>query len=259
MIEGLRERTTESGRSQQDFSAGLYCGTVIDFGSYEILSFDCYGTLVDWETGILSALAPVLARHGRIVPGETLLEAFAELEAGAEQPPYRPYATVLREVIEGLGRRFGFKPEAADLGVLAASLADWPPFPDTREALRALRKKYRLAVISNIDDDLFSGTARTLGVEFDWVVTARQVGSYKPSLENFRQALARFGAPREKVLHVAQSLFHDIAPAASLGLSTVWVNRRRGRPGTGATPPASARPDIEVPDLNGLAVLAGVL
>jgi len=232
---------------------------MIDFDSYEILSFDCYGTLVDWESGILSALAPVLARHGRSIPGETLLEAFAELEAGAERPPYRPYAMVLREVIEGLGRRFGFEPGAADRGVLAASLADWPPFPDTREALRALRRKYRLAVISNIDDDLFAGTALSLGIEFDWVVTAGQVGSYKPSLENFRQALARFGAPREKVLHVAQSLFHDIAPAASLGLSTVWVNRRRGSPGRGATPPASARPDVEVPDLRSLAILAAAL
>ena len=229
---------------------------MLDFDSYEILSFDCYGTLIDWETGLLSALTPVLARHGCSVPNETLLEAFGDLEAGAERAPYRPYAVVLGEVVEGLGRRFGFTPDAADRGVLAASLADWPPFPDTRDALRALGTKYRLAVISNIDDDLFAGTAFSLGVEFDWVVTAQQVGSYKPSLENFRQALARFGAPGDKVLHVAQSLFHDIAPAGSLGLSTVWVNRRHAKPGSGATPPASARPDVEVPDLRGLVVLA---
>ena len=231
---------------------------MIDFDTYEILSFDCYGTLIDWETGILSALAPVLARHGRSVPGETLLEAYGQLEAGAEQAPYRPYAIVLREVVEGLGDRFGFTPDEADRGVLASSLGDWPPFPDTRDALRALKTKYRLAVISNIDDDLFAGTARSLGVEFDWVVTARQVGSYKPSLESFRQSLARFGAPSDKVLHVAQSLYHDIAPAKSLGLSTVWVNRRRGRPGHGATAPATVRPDVEVPDLRSLAVLLGV-
>jgi 2-haloacid dehalogenase len=225
---------------------------------WDVVTFDCYGTLIDWETGILSALAPVLARHGCRVPDETLLEAFGHLEAGAEQAPYRTYAVVLREVVEGLGRRFGFTPDPADRGILAATLAGWPPFPDTRDALRALRTKYRLAVISNIDDDLFAGTARSLGVEFDWVVTARQVGSYKPCLDNFRQALARFGAPGDKVLHVAQSLFHDIAPAGSLGLSTVWVNRRRGRPGAGATPPAAARPDLEVPDLKTLAALAGV-
>jgi len=215
----------------------------------EILSFDCYGTLIDWETGILSALAPVLARHGRSVPDEELLETFATLEVGAEQPPYRAYEVVLREVVEGLGRRFGFAPDEAERGVLAASLGDWPAFPDTRDALLALKTRYRLAIISNIDDDLFARTARVLGVEFDWVVTARQVGSYKPSLENFRQSLARFGAPSDKVLHVAQSLYHDIAPAKSLGLSTVWVNRRRGRPGHGATAPVTVRPDVEVPDL----------
>ena len=224
----------------------------------EILSFDCYGTLIDWETGILSALAPVLARHGRSVPDEELLETFATLEVGAEQPPYRAYEVVLREVVEGLGRRFGFAPDEAERGVLAASLGDWPAFPDTRDALRALKTRYRLAIISNIDDDLFARTAPTLGVEFDWVVTARQVGSYKPSLESFRQSLARFGAPSDKVLHVAQSLYHDIAPAKSLGLSTVWVNRRRGRPGHGATAPATVRPDVEVPDLRSLAVLLGV-
>ena len=224
----------------------------------EILSFDCYGTLIDWETGLLSALAPVLARHGRSVPDEELLETFATLEAGAEQPPFRAYAVVLREVIEGLGRRFGFAPDEAERGVLAVSLGDWPAFPDTRDALRALKTRYRLAIISNIDDDLFARTAPTLGVEFDWVVTARQVGSYKPSLESFRQSLARFGAPSDKVLHVAQSLYHDIAPAKSLGLSTVWVNRRRGRPGHGATAPATVRPDVEVPDLRSLAVLLGV-
>jgi len=224
----------------------------------EILSFDCYGTLIDWETGLLSALAPVLARHGRSVPDEELLETFATLEVGAEQSPYRAYEVVLREVVEGLGRRFGFAPDEAERGVLAASLGDWPAFPDTRDALLALKTRYRLAIISNIDDDLFARTARVLGVEFDWVVTARQVGSYKPSLENFRQSLARFGAPSDKVLHVAQSLYHDIAPAKSLGLSTVWVNRRRGRPGHGATAPATVRPDVEVPDLRSLAVLLGV-
>jgi len=224
----------------------------------DILSFDCYGTLIDWEAGILSALAPVLARYGRSAPDDELLEAFATLEAGAEQPPYRPYAAVLREVVEGLGRRFGFAAGEADHGVLSASLGDWPAFPDTRDALLALKTKYRLAIISNIDDNLFAKTSRTLGVEFDWVVTAEQVGSYKPSLENFRHALARFGAPKDKILHVAQSLYHDIAPAQSLGLSTVWVNRRRGRPGHGATPPAAVRPDIEVPDLRSLAVLLGV-
>jgi 2-haloacid dehalogenase len=231
---------------------------VLDFESFEILSFDCYGTLIDWETGILTALAPVLARHERRVPDEALLEAFAGLERDAESGPYRPYSVILRDVVDGLGRRFGFDPDDRERGLLAASLPKWPPFADTRDALRALRTRYRLAVISNIDDDLFAGTARALGVQFDWVFTAAQVGSYKPSLENFRRALGRFGVPGSRVLHVAQSLFHDIAPAKSLGLSTVWVNRRRGKPGGGATPPATARPDAAVPDLHSLVRLAGL-
>jgi 2-haloacid dehalogenase len=231
---------------------------VIDLDSFEILSFDCYGTLVDWESGILSTLAPILARHRRSAPAQELLEAYGRLEARAEEPPYRPYAIVLREVMEGLGRMLGFTPAGAELDALASSIASWAPFPDTREALRALRTKYRLAILSNIDDDLFALTAPALGVELDWVVTAGQVHSYKPALENFRRALVRFGLPKEKVLHVAQSLFHDIAPARALGLASVWVNRRHGLPGAGATPPADGRPDLEVRDLKSLASLAGV-
>jgi len=223
-----------------------------------ILSFDCYGTLIDWESGVLSALAPVLARHRRSAPDQDLLEAFASLETDAEQPPYRPYESVLREVVDGLGRRFGFRPDETDRGALAASIGDWPVFSDTRAALAALKTRHRLAIISNIDDALFARTAPRLGVVFDWVVTAQQAGSYKPALENFRAALARFGAPKEKVLHVAQSLFHDIAPAKSLGIPSVWVDRRRGRSGPGATPPSPARPDIVVPDLKSLVSLLGV-
>jgi len=231
---------------------------MLDLGAFEILSFDCYGTLIDWEAGLLAALAPLLARHGRSARDEELLEAFARLESDAEAAAYRPYAAILREALDGLGRRFGFRPSPAERDVLSESIERWPPFPDTRDALRLLKTKYRLAVISNIDDALFAGTARTLGIAFDWVVTAQQVGSYKPCLDNFRRALARFGAPKEKVLHVAQSRYHDIAPARSLGLKTVWVDRRRGRAGGGATPTVSALPDLEVPDLRSLAVLAGL-
>jgi 2-haloacid dehalogenase len=232
--------------------------TPLDFESFRILSFDCYGTLIDWETGLLSALTPILERHGCKAPSNVILEAFAALEARAEEPPFNSYAEVLREVVDGLGRKFGFTPDDEERRALASSLGSWPPFPDTRRALQALRTKYRLAIISNVDDDLFAATAGTLGIPFDWIVTAQQVGSYKPSHLNFQRALERFGAPKGAVLHVAQSLFHDIAPARSLGLRTVWVNRRGLRPGSGATPTSSARPDVEVPDLKSLAVLAGL-
>ena len=132
-----------------------------------------------------------------------------------------------------------------------------PPFADTQPALKALERRFRLAIISNTDDDLFARTNQQLDVAFDWIVTAQQVKSYKPSLNNFRQALAHIGLPTEQVLHVAQSLFHDHVPAKQLGLETVWVNRRHGKAGSGATPMADARPDLEVPDLATLVTLSG--
>jgi 2-haloacid dehalogenase len=232
--------------------------TPLDFDSFRILSFDCYGTLIDWESGLLSALTPILERHGCKASSIETLEAFAALETRAEEPPFKTYAEVLREVVDGLGRKFGFTPNENERRALASSLGSWPPFPDTRLALDALRTKYRLAIISNVDDDLFAATAGSLGIPFDWVVTAQQIGSYKPSHLNFQRALERFGAPKGAVLHVAQSLFHDIAPAGALGLKTVWVDRRGTRPDAGATPRASALPDVVVPDLKSLALLAGV-
>lgn len=141
------------------------------------------------------------------------------------------------------------------MDALPNSLQFWPPFPDTTEALLRLKARYKLAIISNVDDDLFAASARQLGVPFDHVITAQQVRSYKPSHNNFERALERVGVAREQVLHVAQSVYHDIVPARALGLSTVWVNRRRGLSGSGATLPAEGRPDLEVPDLKSLADL----
>ena len=125
--------------------------------------------------------------------------------------------------------------------------------------MKTLGRRFRLAIISNTDDDLFARTNQQLDVAFDWIVTAQQVKSYKPSLNNFRQALAHIGLPTEQVLHVAQSLFHDHVPAKQLGLETVWVNRRHGKAGSGATPMADARPDLEVPDLATLVTLSGAV
>jgi 2-haloacid dehalogenase len=164
---------------------------------------------------------------------------------------------LLMTVLRGLGERLGFTPSAAEQSRFADSVGDWPPFADTRAALRALRRRFRLAIISNTDDDLFARTNQQLDVAFDWIVTAQQVKSYKPSLNNFRQALARIGLPTEQVLHVAQSLFHDHVPAKQVGLETVWINRRHGKTGSGATPIADARPDLEVQDLATLVSLSG--
>jgi 2-haloacid dehalogenase len=221
----------------------------MDFARFRTLTFDCYGTLIDWEAGILGALRPVVAAHGAAVGDEALLGLYGEIEAAVEAEPFRRYREVLREVVRRLGGRLGFAPTAAEVESLPDSLASWPPFADTRQALGALATRYELVVVSNVDDDLFAATAAGLGVGFHRVVTAQQAGAYKPSERMFRLALERIGRPPGEVLHVAQSLFHDVAPARALGLATVWVNRRAGRPGSGATPPAAARPDLEVPDL----------
>jgi 2-haloacid dehalogenase len=220
-----------------------------------VLSFDCYGTLIDWERGILDALGPLLQRHGVQRDEGEILELFARLESAAEAGTYLPYRDVLRRVVAGFGDHLGFEPGADDLDALARSLPDWPPFPDTGDALRSLSEGFKLAIISNVDDDLFAGTARHLPVRFDWVITAQQVESYKPALRNFEAALERIAVPRRRLLHVAQSLYHDIEPARRRGIRTVWVNRRSGKAGTGATPPGRSLPDREVPDLATLARL----
>ncbi len=231
---------------------------MLDLNAFDVLTFDCYGTLIDWESGLTQALQPILAHHGVHIAMDEALELYGELEAQAERGEYREYKAVLRQVLEGMGSRLGFAATPIELQRFSESVRDWPPFPDSPRALQALKRKYKLAIISNIDDDLFAFSAQRLQVEFDWVITAQQVKSYKPSLNNFRVAFERIGLPRERILHVAQSLYHDIAPAKSLGLSTVWVNRRHGKQGSGATPPAQAQPDLEVPDLQTLAQKAGV-
>jgi len=232
---------------------------MLRFDDFDVLTFDCYGTLIDWETGILDALRPVFAAHRADLAPDRTLELYGELESAAERGPYREYKAILRTVLEGLGARLGFTPTRNELEQFSTSVKDWPAFPDSAAALQALHKKYRLAILSNIDDDLFAHTAQRLQVRFDWVITAQQVKSYKPSLNNFQVAFDRIGVPQNRILHVAQSLFHDISPANALGLSSVWVNRRHKNEGSGATPVAHARPDLEVADLRTLAEKMGLM
>jgi 2-haloacid dehalogenase len=231
---------------------------MLNLRDLQVLTFDCYGTLIDWETGIWEALRPVLANHGIDMTTDQALELYSELESKAEREEYHDYRTVLKMVMEGFGARLGFVPAQSELHCLSESVKDWPAFPDSARALQAFKKKYKLAILSNIDDDLIAFSVQRL-VQFDWIITAQQAKSYKPSLNNFHLALERIGVPKNKILHVAQSLFHDIAPAKALGLSTVWINRRHNKAGFGATPPAQAQPDLEVPDLQTLAVTMGLM
>lgn len=224
----------------------------IDFDGIETLTFDCYGTLIDWETGILAALRPVLERHGAASGDDALLERFARHEAALEAGPYLRYRDVLARALAGLGADLGFEPTPEEQATFGGSVADWPAFADSPEALQRLKRRFKLAVITNCDDDLFAASAERLRTDFDWVITAQQAQGYKPRPENFTFAFERIDTPRERILHVAQSLFHDHVPAKALGMTTVWIDRRRGR-GGGATPPASAVPDLTFTDLAGFA------
>ena len=170
--------------------------------------------------------------------------------------PYQPYRDVLAQSLGELGRRYGVDPAAEQpCGVRRVGAATGPRSRTPTRRSRACRRRYRLVPITNCDDDLFAGSAARLGVTFDDVVTAQQAGAYKPDERPFELAFERLGVPRERVLHVAQSLFHDHVTAQRLGLTSVWINRRAGRPGEGATPPAQAAPDLELPDMRSLADL----
>jgi 2-haloacid dehalogenase len=228
---------------------------MIDFASVSALTFDCYGTLIDWEAGIVAAFRPILAAAGETRDDAEVLEAFAAAEAALEAGPYRPYREILTLVAQEMGRRLGIPVRPQQAGGFATSVPDWPPFPDSATALQRLGQRFRLGVITNCDDDLFAASARQLGVAFDPVVTAARVRAYKPSPVPFTAALEAMALPVDRVVHVAQSLYHDHVPARRLGLRTVWVDRRAGRPGFGATPPASAEPDLVVPDLASFADL----
>jgi 2-haloacid dehalogenase len=226
---------------------------MLDFNRFEILTFDCYGTLVNWEDGILRCLHRILVAHGKDTDDPTILKLYGDFEARAEQGDYRPYRDVLQSVVQQFGDQLGFAPTDQEVKSLPESLPSWKPWPDTVSALSELRKRFRLAIVSNVDDDLFAATQPQLGVEFNQIITAQQAQAYKPSLKIFELALSRVGVPAHRILHVGQSLYHDVLPAQSLGLATVWVNRPSARKGVGAVKAAEAQPDLQVSSLAELA------
>jgi len=208
----------------------------LDSIGYDTLSFDCYGTLIDWESGILEALGPLLALNRSDVGRSDQLEAFAHHETRLQQAsPAAAYPMILREVHQAVAASFGFKTTAELDAAFGDSVGDWPPFLDSSDALHRLATRYRLVILSNVDLQSFAGSQRRLGVMFDAVYTAEVIGSYKPDPANF-DYLLRHEAGR--LLHVAQSLYHDHGPAKVAGMDTVWIDRRGGT-GGGATPEAS--------------------
>jgi 2-haloacid dehalogenase len=208
---------------------------------FQALSFDCYGTLIDWETGLFSALQPLLRRIGRQIPRDTVLETFARIESEQQRLlPTMPYGGLLAEVHGKLAAEWGVAADAYEDAVFGGSVGDWPAFPDTVEALQYLKQHFKLIILSNVDRFSFSLTAKRLEVPFDAVYTAQDIGSYKPDPRNFTYLLdhlPELGLRREQLLHVAQSLFHDHVPANKIGLPSAWIDRRGPAAGSGATAP----------------------
>ena len=234
----------------------------MNLADYDALSFDCYGTLIDWEAGIAAVLAPWARAAGLDLDDEQLLLAYADNEASVERErPATLYSDVLAEAFRRTGATLG-APVSDDWAVrLGESVPDWPAFADSREALASLARDYRLIIVSNVHRAGFAGSNARLGVSFDRIITAQDVGAYKPAAPHFEAleaASAELGVPRERLLHVAQSLFHDHVPARRHGLPSVWINRRHDRPGWGATPEPEAEfsYDLEFPSMGAFAEAA---
>ena len=230
---------------------------------FEALSFDCYGTLIDWEAGLSAVLVPWARDRGLTLTGEQLLTEYAWFEAEVEaEHPARLYPDVLARSMQLLGTKLDAEVTSDDAARLAGSVPDWPSFPDSRDALLALDERFRLIILSNVDRASFAASSTWLGATFASVITAQDVGSYKPAQANFDALAAeagRLGIRPGGLLHVAQSLFHDHVPAKQAGLPTVWINRRHDRPGWGATPqpPAPVTPDWEFPSMAAFAAAVG--
>ena len=217
----------------------------MDFNQFKLISFDCYGTLVDWKTSLMDILDPFITRNKLDISKDKLFDLFLKADQKIIREDYRPYHDVLVTIMDEMGKELSIDLRQADRTCLVDRFGDWTAFPDTTDALQELKKRYKLAIISNVDDELFNVTRRCLGVRFDFIITAKQVRSYKPSKNNFVKALEKFGLPSEKVLHVAQSIYHDIIPTNELGWNNVWVNRYNEPE---RTDPAELA-DLEVPDL----------
>ena len=210
---------------------------------FDTLTFDCYGTLIDWETGLAAAIGPWLERRGLKKTHDEVLETFAVCQSAQEdETPAMIYSEVVAHTLQRMAKAWGVEATDAEAEAFGAAVGDWPAFPDSPDALRYLKRHYRLAVLSNVDRASFAGSNEKLGVEFDAVFTAEGIGSYKPNLRNFEYMLARLaemGVAKSRILHTAQSRYHDHAPAQKIGLRTAWIDRRHGKKGAGATVPVT--------------------
>ena len=232
---------------------------MIDFPSYRALTFDCYGTLIDWERGITELVQPWLAELDPRLPPNLLLTSFALMQAKFQQlRPVLNYSDVMRRTWGDIEGTFGWPTDPAHADAFADSVGNWPPFADTVASLKYFERYYRLGILSNVDNDSLGRTLQLLQAPFALTVTAEDAETYKPSLELFNKAigmLVDLGVSKKEILHIAQSKHHDINPGRELGLTTVWVNRRHGQPGSGATLATEAEPHLTVTSLAELVAL----
>ena len=236
--------------------------SAIDLAQIRALTFDCYGTLIDWETGLSGILNAWAQSVGVALRDDAVLELYGRHESAIEaESPTLLYSVVVREAMRRIASELDTTAAPEWIERLGRSVGEWPAFPDSAESLLRLKTRYRLCILSNVDHASFAGSARKLIVDFDLVVTAQDVGAYKPSLDNFHALLHRLkavGVEHHQILHVAQSLFHDHAPAQKLGLKTVWIDRRRGKASHGSTPapPGDTRYDAAFPTMRAFAAWA---
>jgi 2-haloacid dehalogenase len=231
----------------------------VKLSEFKVLTFDCYGTLIDWESGMITALAPLTERMVRAPSRNEILEAHGRLEASQQvATPAKPYRELLAVVYKRLAEQWGLSVSWQECLTYGRSVGDWPAFADTVEALRYLKQHFRLAILSNVDNESFTHSNARLGVAFDAIYTAEDIGSYKPAPRNFEYLLAeqaQHGFAARDILHVAESLFHDHVPANRLGLTSCWIHRRHADQGYGATQPPGAMPRLafRFESLSGLA------
>ncbi len=216
---------------------------------FSTLTFDCYGTLIDWETGMIENLAPLTSQVGRELSRDEILDAHGRYESEQQaNTPSMNYRQILSIVYMMLGAEWGVPVDNAAAATYGNSVEKWPAFPDSAEALTYLKQHYKLVILSNVDRDSFAASNTKLGVTFDAIVTAEDVGSYKPAIQNFDyllRELSDVGIEKTDVLHTAESLFHDHTPANQVGLATSWIHRRHEQKGSGATRPVPDMPNID--------------
>ena len=220
---------------------------------FSTLTFDCYGTLIDWESGIIAGLKPLTDRmvnvHGCVPDRDTVLEAHARLESAQQHyNPSQRYSDLLTTVYRRLAEEWGMHVTLDEAAAYGASVQHWPAFPDSTAALAYLKHHFRLVILSNVDNASFAFSNTRLGVDFDAIYTAEDVGSYKPSYQNFDymlNSLAAQGVARTDILHTAESMFHDHAPANRHGLHNCWIYRRHDKQGFGATRDPGDMPDFD--------------